>query len=77
MPKMNGYEAARAIRALNDPVLADIPIIAMTANAFEEDRRLALASGMNAHIAKPINMEKLVEVITDTLAQKRDKKRIG
>ena len=77
MPKMNGYEAARAIRALDDSTLADIPIIAMTANAFEEDRRLALASGMNAHIAKPINMEKLVEVITDTLVQKRNKKRIG
>ena len=67
MPVMNGYEATKAIRALNNPELADIPIIAMTANAFEEDKKLALACGMNAHIAKPIDLDNLLEVITDVL----------
>ncbi len=67
MPVMNGYEATKAIRALNNPKLADIPIIAMTANAFEEDRKQALACGMNAHIAKPIDLDNLLEVITDVL----------
>ncbi len=60
MPKMNGYEASRTIRALNDPIKANIPIIAMTANAFAEDVKNALNSGMNAHIAKPIDQDKLV-----------------
>ncbi len=68
MPRMNGYDATKAIRALEDPGLADIPIVAMTANAFEEDRKLALASGMNAHIAKPIDMKKLLEVLTELLS---------
>ena len=63
MPVMNGYDATRAIRALDNPVLANIPIVAMTANAFEEDRRAALACGMNEHIAKPINVPRLVEVV--------------
>lgn len=67
MPKMNGYEASRAIRALDDANLANIPIIAMTANAFEEDKKMALESGMNAHIAKPINIENLLKVIIDIL----------
>ncbi len=68
MPQMNGYDATRAIRALEDPALANIPIVAMTANAFEEDRKLALESGMNAHIAKPIDMKKLINVLTDILS---------
>lgn len=59
MPKMDGYEAAREIRALKDPTLAQIPIIAVTANAFEEDRKNAIAAGMNGHIAKPINISAL------------------
>ena len=59
MPRMNGYDATRAIRALPDPALANLPIIAMTANAFEEDRQNALAAGMNEHLAKPIDIEKL------------------
>ena len=63
MPRMNGFEATKAIRALEDPALAGIPIIAMTANAFEEDRKRALASGMDEHIAKPINIEKMKEAI--------------
>ena len=69
MPRMNGYEATRAIRALENPALANIPIVAMTANAFEEDRKLALESGMNAHIAKPIDLEKLLEIIADILSE--------
>ncbi len=69
MPRMNGYDATKAIRALADPALASIPIVAMTANAFEEDRKLALESGMNAHIAKPIDLEKLLEVISGLLSQ--------
>ncbi len=68
MPKMNGYDATKAIRALPDPALANIPIVAMTANAFEEDRKQALESGMNAHIAKPIDMKKLLEVLTEILS---------
>ena len=63
MPVMDGYEATRRIRALEDPELANIPIIAMTANAFTEDRKAALACGMNDHTAKPINMEKLFETM--------------
>ena len=63
MPIMNGYEATKAIRALEDPVLASIPIVAMTANAFDEDRQNALNSGMNAHVAKPINVQNLMEVL--------------
>ncbi len=68
MPKMNGYDATKAIRALENPKLANIPIVAMTANAFDEDRKLALESGMNAHIAKPIDMKKLLEVLTELLS---------
>lgn len=70
MPKMNGYEATKAIRALDNPLLANIPIVAMTANAFDEDRKQALQCGMNAHIAKPIDVEKLLEVITSILNQR-------
>ena len=62
MPVMNGYEATKAIRALEDPRLASIPIVAMTANAFDEDRKQALKSGMDAHVSKPINVENLMEV---------------
>ena len=71
MPRMNGYDAARAIRALEDPKLAAIPIVAMTANAFDEDRKRALESGMNAHIAKPIDIKKLLEVLTEILGQEQ------
>ena len=67
MPIMDGYEAARQIRALEDPILANIPIIAMTANAFEEDRKAAFDAGMNAHIAKPIDTQKLMELLKDVL----------
>ena len=63
MPVMNGYDAARKIRRLDDPQKANIPIIAMTANAFTEDRQAALDAGMNDHIAKPINMNVLVPTL--------------
>lgn len=67
MPVMDGYEATRTIRKLEDPKLASIPIIAMTANAFEEDRQEALKSGMNGHIAKPIDMEALFDILEKVL----------
>ncbi|MBS6698534.1 MAG: transporter substrate-binding domain-containing protein [Faecalibacterium prausnitzii] len=63
MPVMNGYDAARKIRGLDDPQKANIPIIAMTANAFTEDRQAALDAGMNDHIAKSINMNVLVPTL--------------
>ena len=63
MPVMNGYDAAKKIRVMDDPQKADIPIIAMTANAFSEDRQAALDAGMNDHVAKPINMNILVPTI--------------
>ena len=63
MPVMNGYDAAKKIRRMDDPQKANIPIIAMTANAFTEDRQVALEAGMNDHIAKPINMNVLVPTL--------------
>ena len=63
MPVMSGYDAARKIRGLEDPQKANIPIIAMTANAFSEDKQAALDAGMNDHIAKPINMNVLVPTL--------------
>ncbi len=67
MPVMNGYQAAEAIRALEDKALASIPIIAMTANAFEEDKREALRHGMNGHIAKPIDVRLLLDTLDELL----------
>ena len=66
MPHMDGYKATQAIRRLADQKKADIPIIAMTANAFEEDRKKALAKGMNGHIAKPVDIEKMKEILQNT-----------
>ena len=63
MPKMNGYKATQAIRNLPDENKARIPIVAMTANAFEEDKRDAFAAGMNGHIAKPIQVDKLLAML--------------
>ena len=63
MPVMNGYDAAKKIRRMEDPQKADIPIIAMTANAFSEDKQAALDAGMNDHVSKPINMNVLVPTI--------------
>lgn len=67
MPIMNGYEATQEIRNLENRELASIPIIAMTANAFEEDRQEALKCGMNGHIAKPIDIQKLFETLDSVL----------
>ena len=64
MPNMNGYDAARRIRGLEDPGKAGIPIIAVTANAFDEDRKIALEAGMNAHLAKPYDVPKMMETIS-------------
>ena len=67
MPNLDGYEATRQIRALPDAEKANIPIFAMTANAFEEDRQNALAAGMNGHIAKPLDVPHLLRVLADAL----------
>lgn len=67
MPVMNGYEATKAIRSLENKELASIPIIAMTANAFEEDKQEALKCGMNSHISKPIDIKKLFDTLDKIL----------
>ncbi|MDO5340300.1 MAG: transporter substrate-binding domain-containing protein [Eubacteriales bacterium] len=67
MPNMDGYKATQAIRRFSDKDKADIPIIAMTANAFEEDKKMALSKGMNGHIAKPIDVHKIEKVIVSVL----------
>ena len=72
MPKMNGYKATQAIRRLPDKDKACIPIIAMTANAFEEDKREAIAAGMNGHIAKPIQLDKLLSMLAEVIRQQEN-----
>ena len=67
MPIMNGYEATRTIRALPRKDVKDLPIIAMTANALEEDKEAALKNGMNAHIAKPLDMDIFISVLQQFL----------
>ncbi len=67
MPVMDGYEATRAIRKLENKALSDIPIIAMTANAFEEDRKEALLAGMNGHVGKPIDIPTLLNALKNVL----------
>lgn len=67
MPIMDGYEATRQIRKLENPETANIPIVAITANAFEEDRQKALEAGMNEHVSKPIDLERLLEVVKKVL----------
>ena len=69
MPKMNGYKATQTIRHLPDKDKACIPIIAMTANAFEEDKREAIAAGMNAHIAKPIQVDNMLSILSEIIRQ--------
>ena len=68
MPGMDGYEATRALRSAEDPYLKNMPIVALTANAFEEDRQRALASGMDEHIPKPIDIRKLRRILVQVLA---------
>lgn len=72
MPKMNGYKATQEIRHLPDRNKACIPIIAMTANAFEEDKREAIAAGMNGHIAKPIQVDKLLSILSEVIRQQEN-----
>ena len=67
MPVLNGYEATRALRRLDHPLARTIPIVAMTANAFAEDIRDALAAGMNAHVAKPVDMRVLEQTVQTAL----------
>lgn len=64
MPIMDGYEATRTIRNLPRKDVKDLPIIAMTANALEEDKEAALKNGMNAHLAKPIDMQAFMEMLS-------------
>ena len=70
MPNMNGYQAAEAIRKMADPAKAGTPIVAMTANAFEEDKQNAYAAGMDAHLAKPINIELLCLTLTKLMSER-------
>ena len=70
MPVMDGYQASRKIRSLENKDLAEIPIIALTANAFDEDKKEALANGMNAHIAKPLDVAVLYETLEKILKDK-------
>ena len=69
MPNMDGYQATKLIRQFTDEEKANIPIVAMTANAFEEDKREAIAAGMNGHIAKPIQVDKLLSILAETIGQ--------
>lgn len=70
MPRMDGYETTREIRSLADPDLAGIPIVALTANAFEEDKKEAFASGMDGHIAKPFDLDKVNAVLEEILGKR-------
>ena len=72
MPKMDGYKATQTVRNLSDQEKACIPIIAMTANAFEEDKRAAIAAGMNGHIAKPIQVDKLLSILAEMIRQQEN-----
>ncbi|MGN0357477.1 MAG: response regulator, partial [Blautia sp.] len=65
MPVLNGYEATKRIRSLKDPALANIPVLAMTANAFEEDRKAAIECGMNGFLLKPIEVKQVIQVLRD------------
>jgi len=67
MPIMNGYEAAKQIRGMDDQRKADIPIIAVTANAFEEDRKIAIEAGMNGHLAKPYDIDAILKTLSEIL----------
>ena len=71
MPNLNGYEATKEIRMLPDSIKSKFPIIAMTANAFDEDKKNALDAGMNGHLSKPIEISKLEEVLGDCLSISR------
>ena len=70
MPKMDGYEAAKQIRALDDPKKAGIPIVAVTANAFEEDRKIAMEAGMDGHLAKPYDIPAIMQTLKELLKER-------
>ena len=74
MPVMDGYEATKAIRGLSDKKLASIPILAMTANAFAEDVQAAKQAGMDGHLAKPIDVDKIIEELKRVLPYKDNSK---
>lgn len=69
MPRMDGYQASKEIRNLANPGLARIPIVALTANAFEEDKKEAFASGMDGHMAKPFDLEKAMSILEEILGR--------
>ena len=72
MPVMNGLEATKKIRSLEQADAADIPIIAMTANAFQEDRDAARDAGMNAHLSKPVNIDQIQKVICSEIKKRKN-----
>ena len=69
MPILNGYEATRLIRKLEEPALSGIPILAMTANAFDEDRKAAEECGMNGFLAKPIDIEEVIQTLKNVFGR--------
>ena len=71
MPEMNGFDATRAIRSLDREDAASVPVIATTANAFAEDAQECLNAGMNAHLAKPLDIAKLIETVSACVAKRR------
>jgi CheY-like chemotaxis protein len=71
MPVMNGYEATRAIRALDDPGLSRIPILAVTANAFSEDVQNAREAGMDGHLSKPLDVPKVLQTLSELFGRQR------
>ena len=71
MPRMDGYQATRCIRALDRPDAADVPIIAMSANAFSQDVDASLACGMNAHLSKPIDIRRVLETLAEHAQARR------
>ena len=75
MPVMDGYEEARTIRSLDDARLAQVPIVAMSANAFQEDIRMATEAGMDGYISKPIDVEDALGTLYDVLANSRSAQR--
>ena len=70
-PKMDGYTDTREIRTLNTSTKANIPIVAMTANAFDEDKKKSFEAGMNGHIAKPISIEQIAKILDHIFAAKK------
>ena len=72
MPRMDGYEAAKRIRAINRAEIASLPIIAMTANAFEEDRTKSFEAGMNGHLSKPIRVDELMKTLGSILDESKN-----